>query len=391
MKKKLRIICGLVSIVFMLSGMSAVKAANSAADRLDATVAEWLAENQASSVAVGVIKGGQLVFAKGYGLANRETKMPATPDTVYLLASVSKPVIALAALTLVEAGKLNLDEEVSPYVGFTLRNPHFPQAKITMRHLLTHTAGITDASEADEVTYPRPDPDQSLEATIRQVFLPEGKEYREGAYWSPENAPGMRFEYANYGATLAGFVVEKASGMPFTEYCNHAIFTPLRMNQTRWYNRELPPDAKIAMPYNLDFEPYGIYSFNDYPSGSLHSSVHDFARLLRMLIQGGELDGARVLTAASLKEFERPQFKGEDEGEWMGLFIFSNGASQYGHDGSEAGVSTEFRYDAKGDGAIVLCNADDADTTALMEALLEFAPGANESEDQDRDTSEAAE
>lgn len=368
MKKGWRSVSGVVGLLLLISRIAA---ADSAADALDQQVNDWLEANHASSVAVGVIQDGELVFAKGYGLANREKQEAATADTVYLLASVSKPVVALAALTLVEQGKLDLDEDINQYVGFSIRNPNFPDRPITMRHLLHHAAGLEDASEEDERDYPS-DPDETLEQTIRAALLPDGQDYADGAYWSKENAPGEEFEYANIGSALAGLVVEKASGMPFHEYCNAQVFTPLRMNHTRWLNRELPEGTRIAMPYDADFNSYGIYSFNEYPSGSLHSSVNEFARLILMLLHEGELDGVRVLRPESVQEFERPQFQGEDDGEMIGLYIFLSGSAEHGHDGIEAGVSTEFRYNDEGDGAIVLCNADDADTGALIEILMAF-------------------
>ncbi len=337
--------------------------------KIDALVADWLEDNNVESVAVGVIRGGRLVLAAGYGYADREKDLRATPDTDYMLASVSKPFVALAALKLVEQGKLDLDADISRYLGFKLRHPWFPQKKITLRQLLTHRAGIKDASDEEVEDYPALDPDQSLEDTVRAALLPSGPEYRRGAYWLKKSPPGRRFEYANLGAALAALVIEKAADLPFNEYCNQEFFEPLGMKRTRWFYRELPKGTPVAMPCDEDGEPYGLYSFNDYPSGSLRSSVHDLARFLQMLLGRGERDGAQVLTPASIREFETRQAAAED-GEWIGLNIYSQDGKEFSHDGGEAGVSTEIRYcPARGDAIILLSNTDDADFDELLEVL----------------------
>jgi len=147
---------------------------------LDQFVEKWLTDHKISGVSIGLIKDGTLVLAKGCGLANRETKLTATADTVWSMASCSKPVVGLAALKLVDLGKLDLDKGVSDYLGFVLRNPNFPEDKITMRHLLAHVSSLNDAGQANISNYPRPDPPQQLEKDIRawlrmpRYLLPDG-------------------------------------------------------------------------------------------------------------------------------------------------------------------------------------------------------------------------
>ncbi|MBI4658168.1 MAG: beta-lactamase family protein [Verrucomicrobia bacterium] len=138
-----------------------------ASSDLDQFVEKWLTDNKVSGVSVGMLKDGRLAFAKGYGLANRESKLVPTTDTVWLMASCSKPVVGIAALKLMDQGKLNLDKDVSEYLGFTLRNPNFLDEKITMRHLLAHVSSLKDAGQSADISnYPRPDPPQQLEKDI---------------------------------------------------------------------------------------------------------------------------------------------------------------------------------------------------------------------------------
>ncbi len=147
---------------------------------LDTYIEQWLTSNKVSSTTVAIIKNGQLILAKGYGLANRETAMLANADTLYSMASCSKPFVGLSALQLVEQGKLDLDQDISNYLGFTVRNPNFPEVSITMRQLLAHAASVVDADDRTVAEYPRPDPVTPLEDTTIRLATDESV----GRVWS---------------------------------------------------------------------------------------------------------------------------------------------------------------------------------------------------------------
>lgn len=340
---------------------------------LDAYIARWLKQNHASAVSIALIHEGKLVLTKGYGVADREKGWSADGDTVYLLASVSKIIVGLSAIKLVEDGRLDLDADISDYLGYELRNPYFPDEPITMRHLLTHTSGLIDAGVDEVADYPKPDPDEALGDYIADTLLEDGALYGDADFWSDEYAPGIFSEYANIGATLAAYVVEKVAGEPFTDFTNKTFFAPLGMDHTRWYVRELPADTHMAMPYDTNFKPYGIYSFNDYPSGSLRSSVNDFSQIVLMLANHGELNGRRYFEPATLAEFQRVQFPEVEDTTALHIFVYvdDGGVTSYYHTGGESGSATYVAYDEDGNGAIFFSNVDLEEYDELMDRLFE--------------------
>lgn len=345
---------------------------------LDQFVEKWLGDSKVSGVSIGLIKEGALVVAKGYGLANRETQLKAAADTVWSKASCSKPVVALAALKLVEQGKLDLDRDVSDYLGFTLRNSNFPGEKITMRQILAHSASLKDASPADINRDPSSNPPQQLEQDIRSWLVPGGSGFADGAFWDPSAVPGTQYAYANVGSTLAGLVIEKASGQSFNVFCNQQLFSPMGLGSTRWFFAELPDPAKVAVPYDETFQPYGHYEFAQYPSGQLRTSVLEFSQILLMLIHQGEWKGQRILSAASVAEMLRVQFPDVDPegGLHVGVAPSDSGETQFYHQGEENGVGAYFFYQGNKSAALFMANArlkEDA-YDSLMNRLLEEIP-----------------
>ena len=202
--------------------------------------------------------------------------------------------------------------------------------------------------------------------------------YKGGAFWNPDHQPGQYHKYANMGSTLAGLVIQKAAGQLFNEYCNQHLFTPLGMNNTRWFYAELPNPSRVALPYSESFVSYGIYGFDEWPSGQIRSSVNEWANFMRMVINRGEWNGQRILRPESIDEFQRVQFPTADATACLQLFKgqSAQGVTQYSHTSGEAGVVTYFLYDVNKNGAIVLCNTDlskaseNADSV-LMQRLLQ--------------------
>jgi CubicO group peptidase (beta-lactamase class C family) len=166
-------------------------------------------------LSVSVVTGGELRWSGGYGEADVENDVTATPDTVYRLASVSKPITAVAAMQLAEQGKLDLDAPVQRYV------PSFPQKPwpVTTRLLLGHLAGIRHYAEGE------------LESTRHFATLSEALDLFQNDPLAQE--PGTRYLYSTYGYTLVGVVIEGASGMTFADYARKGVFEPSGMAGAR--------------------------------------------------------------------------------------------------------------------------------------------------------------
>jgi CubicO group peptidase (beta-lactamase class C family) len=179
---------------------------------IDASVGEWLAKTGAPSVSIAVASDGEVVYAKAYGDARLDPAKPATPTTRYAIDSVSKEFTASAMLKLQEQGKLSLDDKVAKYF------PDLASAdQITIRQILSHTAGYRDYWPQDYVTIEMGKP-----TTVRAVL-------DEWAKKPLDFPPGTDWQYSNTGFVVAGAIVEKVSGQPLVEFLRANIFTPLKM------------------------------------------------------------------------------------------------------------------------------------------------------------------
>ncbi|HLK60437.1 MAG TPA: serine hydrolase domain-containing protein [Chthonomonadaceae bacterium] len=206
-----------VLLLLMMFGGFLSARADKIEAQIDAYVNAQRQQRHIPGVSVAVVREGKVVFAKGYGLANVELEVPATRDTVYELLSVSKQFTAAAVLMLVEAGKVSLDAKVADYL------PDIPDAwsAVTVRHLLTHTSGIMDYTDAP-----------SFFENARQDATPE--ELLKPVKARPlQFAPGTRWRYSNSNYYLLGLIIEKVSGMKFADFLEERIFRPLGMTSTR--------------------------------------------------------------------------------------------------------------------------------------------------------------
>jgi CubicO group peptidase (beta-lactamase class C family) len=182
-------------------------------------------ERTLASLSALAIRDGKIVYSNAFGyrtieLANPAASKPATTDSLYRIASISKLVTTLGALRLVEEGKLVLDRDISDYLGYTLRNPHFPNDVITARMLLTHTSSLRDEGgyywEAKNA--------------LKDALIPGGSLYDKGAMWSSKAKPGAFFEYANLPWGVLGTVMERASGERFDRLMQRTVVTPLALS-----------------------------------------------------------------------------------------------------------------------------------------------------------------
>ena len=182
------------------------------------------------SLAVFDQKG--VFYQQSYGFANVEQQIPATENTIYRVASVSKSVTALLALDLVDEGCLSLEEPLPPLGGYQIANPSFPNQPVTLRHLLTHTAGLFDSQEYWNA--------------VGQKTLPPLNTFLSGCFSGA--APGTRYCYSNLSMGLVSGVVEVASGQRFLDYTQEQIFRPMGMEAAYSYS-QLEHQEQVADIY----------------------------------------------------------------------------------------------------------------------------------------------
>ena len=320
-------------------------------------------------IAVAVVRGEEVVFATGAGWADIEQGIRATPDTAFMLASVSKTVTCAAIMALVEDGLLDLDADVNGYLPFEVHVPHAPHVPVTMRMLLTHTSAIRDRWKvwgrpySDPTLYFHGDSPIALGDFMQSYFAVGGDEYRPNANFY-DRRPGTAYSYSNFAVALAGYVAEAVSGTDFGELARNRIIDPLGMTDSGFRLADIGT-TNLAMPYQVDrdtgaFTPYFQYGYPDYPDGELRTSAVHLARWLSSFINFGKLDGVRVLESDTVTEIRRHQL-GTMVSWHQGLIWYGSSVPGYfrmGHTGGDYGVTTQmfFRPDTKV-GVISLTNS----------------------------------
>lgn len=318
-------------LVVALIGLIGTQA-YSKTDELDAFITAAIEEGHHAGLSACIIKDGGIVWAKGYGWADRENTIPMTPDIVQNIGSVSKAITATAVMQLWEKRLFKLDDDVNNYLPFAVRNPRFPDVPITFRQLLTHRSSIKDGAAYD-ASYRTGDPKISLADWCREYLTPEGRFYDADDNfhtWKPGETgeiPAQPRAYTNVGFGLLGYLVELIAAEDFAEYTKNHIFAPLEMTETSWYIRDIDL-KKQAVPYiyvpadqtenafimemnntlglhkdkplEEGFLPLDFYSFPNISDGLVRTSVNQLSRFLLMYIGGGEYRGAQVLKKSTV-------------------------------------------------------------------------------------------
>lgn len=344
---------------------------------------------QPAEVRVAFDLRGETVRASG--VADRATGRPVTADDPVRIASISKLVVALGVMRMVEAGQLDLDRDVSEVLGWRVRNPAFPDAPVTLRQLLSHRSGLIDPEE-----YRVPLGERLAEVVARPQL------------WDAGHQPGSHFRYANIGFPVIASVMEKASGERFDRLMQRLVLAPLKLDAC--FNWSTCSDAKIARHVVL-YRATGEVALDDLggkrpdcpviakagcdlagyrlgengalfsPQGGLRASMRDLAAIGRMLLRN---DGS-FLSAKSIAELERVawRFDGANGDTSNGFYcqyglavtalptkregcaddLFGDGRAHVGHAGEAYGLRSGLWIDrAKGTGLAFFATATSPDS-----------------------------
>ncbi len=264
----------------------------------DALIPQQLDQYHVPGAAIAVVQDGEVIFARGYGLADVAQERPVDAETtLFRTGSIAKTFTWTAVMQLVEQGKLDLNADVNDYLsGFRIPDT-FPEP-ITLEHLMTHTAGFEDGPIG--MVRPRLGDLEPLGAFLAQ---------KVPARIFP---PGQVTAYSNYGTALAGYIVELVSGMPFEQYVERNILTPLGMDHTT-FQQPVPPAlaADLATGYvyaNGAFQPQPFELFQIAPAGSTSATVTDMGRFLIVHLQDGRYGDVRILEEQTAQLMHRRHF-----------------------------------------------------------------------------------
>lgn len=289
------------------------------------------------SLAACIIKNDTVVWTKGYGFYNRFPRRTPSDDTIYPVASMSKSITATAIMQLYEQGEFDLDDDVSEKLGFTLRNPNYPDVPITYRMLLAHQAGLTDydPSTAKYIfIFNRPF------SYVKEILVPEGEDYHPG-YWG-QYPPGTEANYSNFGYIVLGCLLENITSQSLEEYCKENIFEPLNMKDSSFDINNLDRKRLAHAYYRVGGFYIGLphrdSSFAD-PCGGLRTTVEDLSHFLIAHMNGGVYNDVRILNESTVDLMHTIQYPDNDlwNGYRFGLgwlvFTDENGETFEGHDG----------------------------------------------------------
>jgi CubicO group peptidase (beta-lactamase class C family) len=303
-------------LALMAPTVSALGQSEPSSSRVRAAIQRFIDEKEISGAVAVVGDERGIVAIEAVGLRDLEANLPMRPDTLFRIASMTKPITAVAVMILVDEGKLKLDDPVETLLpafhgqmklGYRQAETYIaarPSRPITLRDLLTHTSGLPDG----------PLPDSSERDAKPATTLAESSENYGRRRLSFE--PGSRWSYSNAGINTLGRVIEVASGMSYEDFLKTRIFGPLGMVDTTFYPS---PDqmTRLAMTYALEggeLQPVGSSKVAPKqgerppsPAGGLYSTALDLAKLDRMLLGKGTLEGRRIFTEAAFAEMTRLQ------------------------------------------------------------------------------------
>jgi CubicO group peptidase (beta-lactamase class C family) len=346
---------------------------------LEAIVQDFADQHRLPGLAAGVWRRGEVILRMGVGNQDGPGSRPIDGETVFHLASVTKPFVATAVMQLVAADKMCLDCPLQRYLPyFSMQGPG--AERITIRHLLTHTAGTGDTSDFRWTT-PEYD-DGAVEryvrslASVRLAFVP-------GSAWG----------YSNRGFDVLADAIAKADGRPFEIVIQQRILTPLGMRRSTLLMSDID-SARMARGHRRDGSVVGYYPYNRRHAGSstLHSTLDDMLRWAAANLGRGAIDQQRILPTTAYDELWRPHWDIREtiaeqtrragyvfpyDSLAIGLSWFlpvQEGRQLVYHSGSDPGfASAALLSPSEQIGVVVLINASGADPRALSRSLLDAA------------------
>ena len=265
------------------------------------------------SASICLIKGETIFYSKTYGFSNFYKRKRASKETIYMVGSISKSIIATALMQLYEKGYFDLDDNVADYLPFDLRNPFFPNTNITFRMLLSHEASINDFGLRPSTVLPirvSAKHARNYSDIVENMVEPGGRWY-SSRYWLKRYRPGDTACYSNLGMIIAGCLLEELSGMSVEEYCRKYIFEPLDMRHTTFDMQRLDR-KKLAQPYTsvgklfIPLPKYDFYLLD--PAGGLYTTAEDLSHFLIAHMNGGVYNETRILNESTVRLMHTVQY-----------------------------------------------------------------------------------
>ena len=335
-------VAALLLLAILLAAGAALCENPTVDERVDAAFRNVRAVGGAFVVAMD----GEIIYERYYGVQQQTTRVPVTEHSYFRCASVTKLVTGIGIMKMMDEGLLDVDEDISTYLGYTVRNPRYMESPITLRHLMSHTAGMEENASF------------AYKSSILSDMIDVTKKAR--ANFKKEVRPGSAYTYSNFGAGITGAVVEAVTGQDVSSFMREFLFEPLGIDAAYHVSQLTEPDF-ICATYRKDGSLYAAPSYmlrqayepvadpdHHYRTtiGSLQIRPRDLARLGIALCGDGTVDGVRVLSEEALAMMRAPHSEATDgitEDSPYSFFTIRqdtlfDGRTVYGHQGTDEGV-----------------------------------------------------
>jgi CubicO group peptidase (beta-lactamase class C family) len=310
------------------------------------------------SIAVAVAKDGRIVWEEGFGMADRERKIPAGPQTMYSLASISKPFTATGLMILAERGRVQLDRPANEYLATgRLTGLAGDVSQATVRRVMSHTAGLPLHYQFfyDNASYRRP----SMDTTVSRYAI-------------VVNPPGEVYQYSNLGFGILDHIISGVSGQSYADFMRAEVFRPLGLTHT---SVDIAPglEQHAAQRYDSKLRAIPFYTF-DHPGGSaVYSSAHDLVRFGMFHLKNRLPDQRRILADSTIDAMQRVYTPDTASGGYgLGWLIArdDNGYRRVSHTGGMPGVATVLNlYPSENVAIVVLTNKSDGAPFRIAEEI----------------------
>lgn len=332
------------------------------------------------------------------GFSSLENNILTNSNSIYRIASISKVVVAIGVLKLVDEKMLDLDEDISNYLGFDVRNPYHPEDIITIRHLMTQTSSISDEGGFIDGIYKGYDGANSTDDFIKifDLLNPNSKHYYKTF---TKSKPGEDFLYSNFGCGILACIIEKVTGIYFPKYIKDVLLKPLGI-YSGFRVEDLKYPENLVSHYLYENGKFVLYRDYDsfkkvqclkYPlgenyrgvAGGLYISAYDLSKIMKMLMNKGLFENTRILKEETVVEMEKVQWRGmpldptyKQKGLQMIIMDEFTNKPLKGHFGNAYGLRSFMLYNELG-GIIFLCNGanfitDEEHMTTLQRKIIEF-------------------
>jgi CubicO group peptidase (beta-lactamase class C family) len=370
---------------------------------IDQELQSLFKQTGSAGMGIAIFDEKQILFEKGYGLRNRDERLPYNTSTVQNIASISKVITGLTLLKAMEGKEISLNDDINMYLPFKVKNVLFPETPITIEHLVTHTSSIYDGDyysnsyySLEENYMENPSIDQqeikglatkvngpSLTTYLRTTL--EEIDTASATYGYVNYKPGSTYSYSNNGAGLIALIVESITGQNFKSYSYEHILKPLALENSTW---EDVVEENHSFLYSTDKLRYPFYGLLTAADGAYRTNTHELALLGQELIKAHQGNGT-LLNNQSYQTFykkrlDEAHFKTEksiasykNDGFNKGVFItYERGG--IGHSGGDPGVSTLLYFHTETHKGYLLLLNTDFNNDQQYEAFIKIAERLNE-------------